>query len=122
MFNISATINVSRLLFNPALCLPHATVRSFDQLTFPLPVPAKIRGVVLDKDNCFAQDQDDKVWPKYLETWQKLKEAFPKDHLLRVSNSAGSNDDIKLAQAAPLEANTGVTVFEHLTKTPGCHG
>ncbi|CUM64284.1 uncharacterized protein PRCAT00001882001 [Priceomyces carsonii] len=69
MFNISATLNVSRLLLNPSLCLPHLTVSSFDQLTFPIKFSnfsqANIKGIVLDKDNCFAKDKDDKVWPEY---------------------------------------------------------
>lgn len=68
-FNLSATVNVSRLLYNPSLCLPHLTVKSFDQLTIPFKIPnhpqVQIKGVVLDKDNCFAKDHDDKVWPEY---------------------------------------------------------
>lgn len=67
--NLSATLNVSRLLYNPGLCLPHVTFKSFDQLTLPFQIPGhsnvKIKGVVLDKDNCFAKDHDDKVWPAY---------------------------------------------------------
>lgn len=68
MFNVSATLNVSRLAYNPSLCLPHFAVKSFDQLPIPLAIPGQettIKGVVLDKDNCFAKDHDDKVWPAY---------------------------------------------------------
>lgn len=69
MLNVSATLNVSRLLSNPKLCLPHLSVKSFDNLPIPLEIPGydgvKIRGVVIDKDNCFAKDRDDKVWPAY---------------------------------------------------------
>lgn len=69
MFNVSATLNVARLAYNPSLCLPHLTVKSFDQLSFPLRIPNEdalvIKGLVLDKDNCFAKDHDDKVWPTY---------------------------------------------------------
>lgn len=67
--NLSATLNASRLLYNPSLCLPHITVKSFDQLVLPFTIPTApnvtIKGVVLDKDNCFAKDHDDKVWPEY---------------------------------------------------------
>lgn len=70
MFNVSATINVARLAYNPSLCLPHLAVKSFDQLPIPLLIPGRddiiIKGVVLDKDNCFAKDHDDKIWPEYL--------------------------------------------------------
>ncbi|KAG7665606.1 uncharacterized protein J8A68_000812 [[Candida] subhashii] len=124
MFNVSATLNVSRLLYNPSLCLPHSIIKSFDQLSIPISIPnnstSQIKGVVLDKDNCFAKDHDDKVWPAYQDTWNKLKETYPKEHLLIVSNSAGTNDDIDHVQALKLETDTGVTVLRHSTKKPGC--
>ncbi|RLP65794.1 HAD phosphatase, family IIIA [Candida albicans Ca529L] len=122
--NLSATLNVSRLLYNPSLCLPHITVKSFDQLVLPFTIPTApnvtIKGVVLDKDNCFAKDHDDKVWPEYEQTWKKLKEIYPKDHLLIVSNSAGTDDDINHTQAKTLESNTGINVLCHSIKKPGC--
>lgn len=124
MFNVSATLNVSRLLYNPALCLPHITVKAFDKIPIPFTIQghpdATIKGVVLDKDNCFAKDHDDKVWPSYSETWKRLQEAYPKEQLLIVSNSAGTNDDIDYKQALKLENDTGVTVLRHPTKKPGC--
>ncbi|KAK6460744.1 mitochondrial PGP phosphatase [Scheffersomyces coipomensis] len=124
MFNVSATLNVSRLLYNPSLCLPHITVKSFDQISLPFKIASHpdvvIKGVVLDKDNCIAKDHDDKVWPAYNETWDLLKQSYPKEHLLIVSNSAGTNDDKDHVQAQKLENDTGVTVLRHPTKKPGC--
>ncbi|CUM45111.1 uncharacterized protein AC631_00925 [Debaryomyces fabryi] len=125
MFNVSATLNVSRLLSNPKLCLPHLSVKSFDNLPIPFEIPGhdgvQIKGVVIDKDNCFAKDRDDKVWPAYSETWKRLTETYPAEHLLIVSNSAGTNDDTNYEQASKLEKDTGVTVLRHPTKKPGCH-
>ncbi|KAI5956810.1 hypothetical protein KGF54_000427 [Candida jiufengensis] len=125
LFNLSATLNASRLLYNPGLCLPHLTVKSFDQLSIPFKIPGhddvKIKGIVLDKDNCFAKDHDDKVWPQYEQTWQKLKDTYPANQLLIVSNSAGTNDDINHEQAQILEQKTGVTVLRHSIKKPGCY-
>ncbi|CAX41073.1 uncharacterized protein YHR100C orthologue, putative [Candida dubliniensis CD36] len=122
--NLSATLNVSRLLYNPSLCLPHITVKSFDQLVLPFTIPTApnvtIKGIVLDKDNCFAKDHDDKVWPEYEQTWKRLKEIYSKDHLLIVSNSAGTDDDINHIQAKTLESNTGINVLRHSIKKPGC--
>lgn len=73
--NLSATLNITRLLYNPGLCLPHITFKSFDQLALPFQIPThpdvKIKGVVLDKDNCFAKDHDDKVWPDYDVCWSQ---------------------------------------------------
>lgn len=121
LFNASATLNVPRLLYNPSLCVPHVTAKSFDKLTFPLIVAGHpIKALVLDKDNCFAKDGDDKVWPEYLATWQQLQKSYPKELLLIVSNSAGTDDDLDHVQAAKLEHDTGVTVLRHSTKKPGC--
>lgn len=53
--------------------------------------------------------------------WKRLQEFYPKEHLLIVSNSAGTNDDKEYAQALKLEKDTGVTVLRHPTKKPGCH-
>lgn len=124
LFNASAVLNVSRLAYNPALCLPHLAVESFDKLPIPVAIPGqniRIKGIVLDKDNCFAKDHDDKVWPAYEKTWKKLQEVYPAEHILIVSNSAGTNDDVGYAQAEKLEKDTGVTVLRHPTKKPGCH-
>lgn len=69
MFNVSATLNVSRLAYNPSLCLPHITAKTFNDLSLPFKIPGHddvtIKGVVLDKDNCFAKDKDDRVWGAY---------------------------------------------------------
>lgn len=121
--NLSATLNVLRLLYQPSLCLPHAKVPTFDKLQIPFTFPqTEIRAVVLDKDNCFAKDHDDKVWPAYELTWKSLVDHYPKENILIVSNSAGTDDDVNHQQAQKLEKDTGVTVLRHSTKKPGCHG
>lgn len=124
LFNASAVVNASRLAYSPSICLPHLKVKTFDEIPIPLVIPgqsATIKGLVIDKDNCFAKDKDDKVWPPYNDAWKKLCNTYKKEHLLIVSNSAGTNDDENHAQAAILEANTGITVLRHSTKKPGCH-
>jgi hypothetical protein len=62
--NITATLSLFRLITKPSLCLPQATVPTFNELPIPLNKAFEqkykgvdIRAVVLDKDNCFA-------WPK----------------------------------------------------------
>jgi len=69
--NLSGTLNIFRLLANPALCLPHATVPTFNDL--PIPVSKAfaqhgepdIKAVVLDKDNCFAIPKQNEVYGTY---------------------------------------------------------
>jgi len=72
--NVSASLNVFRLITNPALCLPHATIPTFNHLPIPLEnafvVGQKgqkhdIRALVLDKDNCFAKPKENVVWGEY---------------------------------------------------------
>lgn len=72
--NVSATLNLFRLIRDPSLCLPQATISTFNHL--PIPVSkafvssAKgkepdIRAVVLDKDNCFAWPKENTVYKPY---------------------------------------------------------
>ena len=72
--NISATVNVFRLILDPALCLPHATIPTFNHLPIPVakafsPSPQQkepdIKAVVLDKDNCFARPKENAIHKPY---------------------------------------------------------
>ena len=54
------------------------------------------------------------------ESFQLLRRAYPGPRLLIVSNSAGSGRDPNGYEADMLERNTGVKVFRHSTKKPGC--
>ena len=120
-FNLSASVNILRALASPSLLVPHATVPSFAQLAPPLIPGADIRAVVLDKDNCFAAPHGARVLPECAAAFAALRAAYPGARLLIVSNSAGTRDDAGGAQAAALEAATGVAVLRHATKKPGCH-
>lgn len=70
-FNLSATLNVFRIIVHPALCLPHTTISTFNQLPVPLNKAFQkyrnvdIRAVVLDKDNCFAYPHSNEVFEPY---------------------------------------------------------
>lgn len=70
--NVSASLNVFRLIANPSLCLPHHTVPTFNHLPIPLNDAfvergrkVDIRAVVLDKDNCFAIPKQNEVYKPY---------------------------------------------------------
>jgi phosphatidylglycerophosphatase GEP4 len=70
-FNVSATLNIFRLIARPSLCLPHATVSTFNQLPVPFNKAFEkynnvdIKAVVLDKDNCFAIPHSNEVHKPY---------------------------------------------------------
>jgi phosphatidylglycerophosphatase GEP4 len=70
--NLSASLNVFKLLANPSLCLPHAIVPTFKDLPIPLDSAFKttgahveIKAVVLDKDDCFAVPETSEVHKPY---------------------------------------------------------
>lgn len=70
--NLSASLNIWKLITRPSLCLPHHTVPTFADLPIPLDGPlnadgkrADIRAVVLDKDDCFAFPEANTVYPSY---------------------------------------------------------
>lgn len=122
--NLSATLNTFKLLLNPSLIVPQVTVANFSQL--PVPIPGKngatIKAVILDKDNCFARDGADHVFEDYTEKMAELKKYYPNNlQLLVVSNSAGTNDDVDFKGARKVEENTGIEVYRHAVKKPGCH-
>lgn len=120
-FNLSATLNVLRLFWEPTLVKPTLVLNDFNSLGNYLIPGTIIKAVVVDKDNCFALAYDDKVWHAYVDKWDQLRRQYPGDSLLIVSNSAGTNDDISYKEAKILEERTGVKVLRHSTKKPGCH-
>jgi len=89
--NVSASLNVFRLIANPSLCLPHHTVPTFNHLPIPLSdafVKDKdkkgrvdIRAVVLDKDNCFALPKQNEVYKPYSVGASMLHHARERSHV-----------------------------------------
>ena len=70
--NISASLNVFKLIARPTLCLPQHTISTFADLPIPLDSAFKaagrkadIRAVVLDKDDCFATPHSLEVYKPY---------------------------------------------------------
>ncbi|ROV92720.1 hypothetical protein VSDG_06625 [Cytospora chrysosperma] len=128
--NLSASLNIFKLLANPSLCLPHATISTFKDLPIPLSlafenkekgVKVDIKAVVLDKDDCFAVPETSEIYKPYQERFEALRAAYPGRRLLIVSNTAGAlSYDSKRELASELERATGVTVLSHQSKKPGC--
>lgn len=74
--NLSASLNITKLIFKPSLCLPHHTCNTFNDLPIPLDKAlqkngrkVEIKAVVLDKDDCFAYPDDTKVYEPYQVRW-----------------------------------------------------
>ncbi|KAK8112695.1 HAD superfamily phosphatase [Apiospora sp. TS-2023a] len=138
--NLSGALNVFKLLTKPSLCLPHATVPTFNDLPVPLDrafehhgKEVEIKAVVLDKDDCFAYPETNQIHPPYVEVsfidpdtvqerFRQLQKEYPGRKLLIVSNTAGAmsyDRDGKLA--TELEQTTGAVVLSHRAKKPGCN-
>ncbi|KAK4242255.1 Phosphatidylglycerophosphatase GEP4, mitochondrial [Achaetomium macrosporum] len=126
--NLSASLNVFKLLAKPSLCLPHATVATFDDLPIPLDKAfakkgrqVDIRAVVLDKDDCFAVPDHNQVYEPYKRRFEALRAAYPGRRLLIVSNTAGATSyDVDGRLGSEVEKSTGVNVLSHSVKKPGC--
>ncbi|GAB0134425.1 hypothetical protein EsDP_00002799 [Epichloe bromicola] len=126
--NLSASLNATRLLFKPSICLPHYTASTFNDLPIPLDEGLRrighksdIRAVVLDKDDCFAYPDAKEVYEPYRKHFDDLKQAYPGRKLLVVSNTSGATSwDKDLKQAAQVEKSTGVHVLPHSVRKPGC--
>ncbi|ODV91371.1 hypothetical protein CANCADRAFT_123311 [Tortispora caseinolytica NRRL Y-17796] len=114
--NISGTLNFFKVLLQPSLAIPTYSVPTFDHVPSILANLPEIHALVIDKDNCFAIDGTDSVYPKYADTWKLLQTKYP-NRLLIVSNSTGTRND---GRAEILESNTGAAVLRHTTKKPGC--
>lgn len=117
--NISGTINSLRLLYNPSQFMPSLAISTFNDL--PVPLHPQIKVVLLDKDNCFAVPHTNTVYPDYQKKWEALRAAYPGDQLMIVSNTSGSSSDRSGVLADELETATGVRVFRHGGKKPGCY-
>lgn len=72
--NLLATLNISKLLVKPSLCVPHATISTFEGLSVGLPAvlhtangnqTPDIQAVILDKDNCFAKPHENEIHKPY---------------------------------------------------------
>ncbi|KAI1376580.1 HAD-superfamily phosphatase [Hypoxylon crocopeplum] len=126
--NLSGTVNVFKLLTKPSLCLPHATVSTFNDIPNPLGrafegggKKVDIRAVILDKDDCFAYPNTNEIYPAYTERFLQLQKEYPGQRLLIVSNTAGATTyDRDGHLAKELETVTGVSVLAHRVKKPGC--
>lgn len=74
-FNVSATLNIFKVFARPSLCLPQATISSFNELPIPLNKAfakyskngeeVNIKAVILDKDDCFAVPHENEVYKPY---------------------------------------------------------
>ncbi|KAK9247615.1 mitochondrial PGP phosphatase [Lipomyces tetrasporus] len=125
-FNFSATMHVFYLLTQPQHLIPALRIPTFADLPIPLShalstggIRPDIRALVLDKDNCFAAPDSSVIYPAYKDHFKRLREVYPGDKILIVSNTAGTRSmdpEFKLADA--LERETGVHVLRHRAKKP----
>ena len=73
--NVSGTLNALRVLTKPSLCIPSATVSTFDKLCIPIRRSGwpEVKAVVLDKDNCFAIQGEQNVYKPYNVSYEQFR-------------------------------------------------
>lgn len=88
--NLSASLNIFKLISNPSLCLPHAVVPTFKDLPISLDsafqkpgVKVDIKAIVLDKDDCFAVPETNEVYNEYQVCFVFLDLKAPSTQLTR---------------------------------------
>lgn len=128
--NLVGTVYGIAAIFRPSRLIPSLTVDEFSDI--PLDIAAAltkaknqgqdtsqlldIRALVVDKDNCFAEPYAQEVWPRYQKRWASIRQQFPGDRLLIVSNSSGTLDDAGGLEAKAIESRLETRVLIHSIK------
>ncbi|KAI5890160.1 HAD-superfamily phosphatase [Schizophyllum commune H4-8] len=117
--NIPGLLVPFHLLVNPRLVLPSMVVRDIRQLDFHALRRAGYRGAVFDKDNCLTIPHKDHLVPELEDAWAECRAAFGPDHVVVVSNSAGTRQlDAGAIQAEAVGHALGVPVLCHAALKP----
>ncbi|TRM69042.1 mitochondrial PGP phosphatase-domain-containing protein [Schizophyllum amplum] len=117
--NIPGLLVPFHLLVNPRLVLPSIAIKDIRQLDFHALRRAGYRGAVFDKDNCLTIPHKDHLVPELQDAWAECRAAFGPDHVLVVSNSAGTRQqDAGAIQAEAVGHALGVPVLCHTSYKP----
>lgn len=106
------------ILREPALALPHASVRDIGELDFERLHAAGCTGVVFDKDNTLTAPYANEVYPRLSSALKSCIATFGEQRVAVMSNSAGTPDDPGGAGADAIEAALGVPVLRRRYKKP----
>ncbi|KAL6066889.1 Phosphatidylglycerophosphatase gep4 mitochondrial [Balamuthia mandrillaris] len=100
------------------LLCPHFKARDLGQIRWTRLREAGCRAVVFDKDNTLTAPYSPSVHPLVQSSFGECVSVFGKEGVVVFSNSAGSPDDPRHAEALQLERTLGVPVLRHLQKKP----
>ncbi|ORX55616.1 HAD-superfamily phosphatase [Hesseltinella vesiculosa] len=116
--NWAGILNTFRVLANPSLVMPQLIVKDIREIPFQQLKSKGIKVMAFDKDNCLTAPYETHIHPPFEEAWQRCKDTFGADHIIIVSNSAGTPDDKNGEKAKKAEQELGVHVLRHETKKP----
>lgn len=105
----------------PSLMLPHVQVATLADLDWPAlyQTVGPHAAVILDKDNTLTVPYQSTIHPTVQDSVDEAVRIFGQHRVAILSNSAGTaTDDSDDAQAAAVEAATGLSVVRHADKKP----
>ncbi|KAJ1985754.1 hypothetical protein H4R33_003792 [Dimargaris cristalligena] len=117
-FNGPGIRAAASVLWRPRLLIPHQVVTDIRAVDFSALRKQGIRAIGFDKDNCLTRPYESTLYPPFRGAWEQCLETFGADHVVIVSNSAGTPDDSGYTQAQTIERDLGVPVLRHPIKKP----
>ncbi|KAF9513844.1 hypothetical protein BS47DRAFT_1456802 [Hydnum rufescens UP504] len=81
---------------------------------------AGYRGAIFDKDNCLTIPNEDRLVPQLQRAWDECLRTFDAGHVVIVSNSAGTREDVSGLEAESVSYHLQVPVLFHDIHKPGC--
>ena len=117
--NVPGIFYYPRMLFNPALMIPHIMVRSIADINPSRLKNAGIQAVAVDKDNTLTDPYSSTFNPLVEEAVEHFRDFFGRDFAI-VSNDAGTPDDSEHSKADMLEDELDIPVIHHRAKKPSC--
>ncbi|KAF9075653.1 mitochondrial PGP phosphatase-domain-containing protein [Rhodocollybia butyracea] len=116
--NVPGILVPLQLLVKPRIIVPALCVKDIRHLDFHALKRAGYRGAIFDKDNCLTLPGKDTLVPEIEAAWKECRQVFGADHILVVSNSAGTSLDAGGIQGESVRHHLGVPVLFHTSMKP----
>jgi phosphatidylglycerophosphatase GEP4 len=118
--NTKALVTLASIVRRPGLMVPHVTVHTVSDLDYAaMKHHSGIRAVVFDKDNTLTAPYENVLHPAVVPGLKRAIDAFGRENVAILSNSAGTRDDVDYKDAIEIEAALGIKVIRHDEKKPG---
>mmetsp|Transcript_31265 Transcript_31265/g.47927 ORF Transcript_31265/g.47927 Transcript_31265/m.47927 type:complete len:228 (+) Transcript_31265:95-778(+) len=118
--NTRALLTLASVMRRPYLMSPHVHVANISELNYHMMRDkCNIRAVIFDKDNTLTAPYETATHPDAARGLENALDAFGKDYVAILSNSAGTKDDPGYEDAIKIEHDMDIPVIRHDEKKPG---